>query len=665
MKDMKKILYIIAAAALCLTACQKEMSEVQPAGPANQEVATVTVPFTVSIQTSNDAATRADERVNRPVLKNLYIAVFGENGGMLQQFVPATQVRDFSSADYGYTNQAEYVAQLPLYDDECHLHFIGNYDGDVSTLTFDYEKDFMDEMAVAITTTTGTDGHSTITDAPVAFWQKVVLPDGIRSEVNPVTGEIEIAKATKEQLNPIGLVRNYAKITVTAAATADFQILSYALVNVPYQGSVAPYHPTTTFNNLYTQMNTYCAPTAPADKNFVTDLLNSGYIGYMGNNDLIFKGNPGYGSAKHFSDPDNGLYMYERRVPERSGEQTGVIVELKWNDELPESNPNYLLRGKTYFYKIEVLDDKGEYIPICRNVHYNINLTKFTGAGYEVTGGNESAAFDAAFAGPFFGNISSSIETATLTTINDNIHQISVNRMDYFSVQGGDEVDIYFQFWLNKSGDPSTSTANYYKEIQTVPSYDPAIAEGGVSDIELVTDPSDPNNGWMHVKVTLNPKDPNGKTLRSKLRVGGQLSEGGVGSLFRDIVFTVMEVQDFTAETKLTVSEDKTNVTVTIGIPTDLPFTMFPLQIKIESQANNLTTNRADLPVGYGPSAFTGKGSTFYFIKTIQYKDYVDTSTGEYQFTTEFPCTFNNLDTVEDLVVKLNEVNGYFNPTTL
>ena len=46
------------------------------------------------------------------------------------------------------------------------------------------------------------DGHSTITDAPVAFWQKVVLPDGIRSEVNPLTGEIEIAKATKEQLPP-------------------------------------------------------------------------------------------------------------------------------------------------------------------------------------------------------------------------------------------------------------------------------------------------------------------------------------------------------------------------------------------------------------------------------------------------------------------------------
>ena len=658
---MKKILYSIAAAALCLTACQKEASEVQPVEQAGQEVATVTVPFTVSIPTSADAVTRADERINRPVLNNLYIAVFGENGGMLQQFVPATQVTDFTSADYGYSNQAKYVAQLPLYDDECHLHFIGNFNGDISTLKFDYEKDFMDKMAVKITTTTDAAGHSTITDAPVAFWQKVVLEDGIQSEIDPTTKEVKIAKATKEALTPIGLVRNYAKITVTADTKADFQILSYALVNVPYQGSVAPYHPTTTYNNLYTQMNTYCAPTAPADQNFVTDLLNSGYVGYMGDNDLIFKGNPGYGSAKQITDPDNGLYMYERTVPERSGEQTGVIIELKWKDNLPESNPNHLLSGKTYFYKIEVLNKDGDYFPICRNVHYNINLSSLTGEGYLVTEGNESAAFDAAFAGPFFGNISSSIETATLTTINDNLRQISVNRMDYFSVKGDDEVDIYFQFWLDKDGAPSTSTGNYYKEIRDVPSYDPAIKS--VSDIELVNNTSDPYNGWMHVKVTLNPKDPDGKTLRSKLRVGGQ-NDQGIGSLFRDIVFTVMEVQDFTAQTKLTVSADKKDVTVTVGIPRDLPYTMFPLQVKIESQANNLTTNRADLPVAYGPSAFTGK-NTFYFVKTIQYKDYVDTSTGVYNYTTEFPCTFTNLDTEEEIIVNLSEANEFFNSKRL
>lgn len=657
---MKKILYTIAAAVLCLTACQKELSEVQPVNPADKELATITVPFTVSIQTSNDASTRADDRIDRPVLENLYIAIFGENGGMLQQFVPAVQVKDFQAGPYGYTNQAEYVAQLPLYDDECHLHFIGNFDGDIATMNFDYEKDFMDHMAVSITTGT-VDGHAVITDAPVAFWQKVILPDGIQSQVNPLTGELDIADATKAQLDPIALVRNYAKITVTADAEAEFEILSYALVNVPYQGSVAPYQSTVEFNNHYTTIGRYCSGQA-GTANFVTDLLNSGYVGYMGDNDLIFKGNPGYGSAKRITDTDNGVYMYERTVPERSGEQTGVIIELKWKDNLPESSSNYLLSGKTYFYKIEVLNEDGEYMPICRNVHYNINLSQLTGEGYLATEGNESAAFDSAFSGPFFGNISASIETATLTTINDNIHQISVNRMDYFSVQGGDTVDIYFQFWLDKDGSPSTNLANYYKEIQSVSSYDPAIES--VSDIELVNDASSIYNGWMHVAVTMKEKDPSGKTLRSKLRVGGQ-NDQGIGSLFRDIVFTVIEIQDFTAETKLTLGADS-EVTVTIGIPDDLPYTMFPLQIKIESQYNNLTTNRADLPVGYGESAFTGKtNNTFYFIKTIQYKDYVDTSTGVYEFTTEFPCTFSNLDNNVPLVVSLTEANGYFHPKTL
>ena len=125
-----------------------------------------------------------------------------------------------------------------------------------------------------------------------------------------------------------------------------------------------------------------------------------------------------------------------------------------------------------------------------------------------------------------------------------------------------------------------------------------------------------------------------------------------------------MEVQDFTAQTKLTVSADKKDVTVTVGIPRDLPYTMFPLQVRIESQANNLTTNRADLPVAYGPSAFTGK-NTFYFVKTIQYKDYVDTSTGVYNYTTEFPCTFTNLDTEEEISVMLTEANGFFNSKLL
>lgn len=656
---MKKILYIIAAATLSLTACQKELSEVQPVNPVNKEVATVTVPFTVTIPGSQDAPTRGDHDIaNAPVLKNLYIAIFGENGGILQQFVPAKK-GDNNSA-IGYANRSLYTAELPLYDDECHLHFIGNYEGDIAELNFDREQAFIESLTTAITLQEHGD-YKEITDAPSVFWQKVILADGIKSQPGP-DGTIEIADATKQQLQKIALVRNFAKITVTASSTAKFDVVSYALINVPYQGTLAPVHPTTGYNNHYMNIGKYCDGTydvtntsATNYHNFVTDLMASNYIGYMGTNDLIFTGNPGTYGIVNIDDTDNGMYMYERTVPTRSGEQTGVIVKLHWHD-LETTDPDYfpeLATNKDYWYKIEVLDKDGEYMPICRNVHYNIVLSKLTGEG--------SVDFDGAFNGPFFGNVSSSIETATLTTINDNIHQISVNRMDYFSVQGEDEVDLYFQFWLDKEGDPLTNPANYYVAPMTVSGYDQAIAS--VSTIELVTDENDPEVGKMHVKVTLKAKDSDGNTLRGKVRIQG-LNNSGIGSLYRDVVFTVMEIQDFTTETTITTSvADEDEVIVNIGIPRDLPYTMFPLQVKIESLNNNLTTNSADLPVGYGASAFSGKPNTFYFIKTIQYKDYVNTSTGVYQYTTKFPCTFQRLDD-KAVSVKLNEINGFFHEVT-
>ena len=649
---MKKFFYTITATVLCLTACQKELSEnVQPVQTSNPDMPTVTVPFTVAIPVSEVAVTKGDiDMAEKPVLQNLYIAVFGESGGMLQQLVPATLVG--ASLDQlsgvGYAYQAIYTAQLPLYNDECHLHFIGNYNGDTAELSFDYEKDFMDKLSMRIETTENGD-YTTITSAPGAYWQKVILKDGIKATLQS-DGTFELDNETKEKLTPIPLVRNYAKITVTSASS-DFTINSYALINVPYQGTVAPYSATMGFDNHYMTIGGYCDGTTTT--NFVDDLYHSGYVGYMADNDLIFTANPGESSAKTGAEEDNGLYMYERTIPTKAGEQTGVIVSLTWASNLEPTNPNYEYRGKTYYYKLEILNGSGEYMPICRNVHYIISLTSLTGEGYPT--------FDGAFAGPFFGNVSSSIETATLTDINDNIHRIVVNRMDYTSVTGEDEVDIYFQYYPDLTANASTSTSNYKaNEILEVTPYNQAIAS--VSSVELISDSSDAWFGWMHVTVTLKSKPTDGSTLRGKLRVQGLL-DSGVGNLYRDIVFTVMSTQDFTSES--TLESNGTNVTVNIGIPTGLSYSLFPLQIKIESQNNNLTTTSADLPVGYGPSAFDSTKNSFYFIKTIQYKDYVDTSTGEYVYTTQFPCSFTNTDTYKVLSVQLNDMEGYFNSKTL
>lgn len=644
-RTMKKIFYTLTAAVLCLTACQKEIDQTQPVSASDYpEGATVEALFTVSIPYSNGPVelTRASEMAQIPVIDNLYIAIFGDNGGMLQQLVPAFPTGEGTlynaeTGESGYNYQIQYRAELPLSDDERNLHFIGNCPQDViENLDFLYEKPFMDKLF-----TSGTDA---------AYWQKVILPNGIQA--NLVDGEYKLTEECAAKLTPIALVRNYAKLVVTSGSS-DFEIESYALVNVPLQGTIAPYSATTGFSTTYMNIGEYCIPVAQGGKTtFVEDLTNSGYSGYM-TNDLINTDNPGESSAKKPTDTDNGLYMYERTRPTRTGEQTGLIVKLKWSADLENDHPNYADRGQSRYYKIEVLDKQGEYMPICRNVLYTINLAHLSGTGEET--------FDAAYAGPFFGNVSASIETATLTEINDNIHKIVVNRMDYTTMEDNDEVDIYFRFFEDMNGNPATTSAYYATPAKkSVDGYNEAIAS--VSAMDFVTW----NGGtWGHVKVTLKARPASGM-LREKLRIQGQIN--GVGSLFRDIVFTVMNTQEFTDESAVAVSGN--NVTVTIGLPSDLPYSLFPLHVRIEALNNNLSTNSKDLPVGYGETAFDeadspkkGKNS-FYFIKTIQYKDYLDTSTGEYVYTTEFECPFVLTDT-KDLVVKLTEEGGYFHGMTL
>ena len=658
---MKKIFYSLTMAVLCLTACQKEIDPIQSvSAPDYPEGATVEAFFTVSIPYSNGALpiTRASEMAQIPEIDNLYIAIFGDNGGMLQQLVPATIVpgtgvlyeTDETEDNYGesgYNYQVKYTAELPLSDEERNLHFIGNCPEDVlENVDFLYEKDFMDKLSTS--------------DGEAAYWQKVVLPDGVQA--NLVNGKYELTPECAAKLTPIALVRNYAKLIVTSGSS-DFEIESYALVNVPLNGTIAPYSATAGFSTTYMNIGHYCSPNADVDPdhiatNFVQDLIASGYSGYMTNDLIDTSLETSQASEKTPTSPDNGLYMYERTKPTRSGEQTGLIIKLKWSENLPSDHPNFNDKGKSRYYKIEVLDKEGEYMPICRNVLYTINLEHLSGTG--------ETSFDAAYAGPFFGNVSASIETATLTEINDNIHKIVVNRMDYTTLEDNDVVDIYFRFFEDMNGSPELNAAYYATPAKkAVDGYNPAIE--AVSPIEFV---SWSGGTWGHVQVTLKARPASGM-LREKLRIQGMHYNGTnyIGSLFRDIVFTVMNTQEFTDESEVTVSGN--NVTVTIGLPEDLPYSLFPLHVTIEALNNNLSTTNKELPVSYGPTAFdepaysakNGKNA-FYFIRTIQYKDYLDTSHGVYEFTTEFDCPFVRTDNT-DLVVKLNEQGGYFLEKTL
>ena len=204
--------------------------------------------------------------------------------------------------------------------------------------------------------------------------------------------------------------------------------------------------------------------------------------------------------------------------------------------------------------------------------------------------------------------------------------------------------------------------------ILPVKGYNQAI--DSVGDIEYIDDSEDPWHGWMHVQVTLKSKPTDGSTLRGKLRVRGVL-DNGVERLYRDVVFTVMSTQNFTAESSI--EESGSDVTVNIGIPSGLSFSLFPLQVKIEAQYKNLSSvsKTVDgvkydaLPVKSGESGFNSSKNSFYYIKTIQYKEYAKTENGEYEYVTKFPCFFVNTDTNVPLSVRLSDIEGYFNEKVL
>ena len=634
---MKKIFYIFAASLLCLAACNEKLEERVDNQLAPEEEQWVTVRFNASFpDISKEVATRA-AMADSPVVENMYVAIFGADGGKLQHWLPATFVQQGNS----HTPETVYAyeVQIPLSDEERHIHFIANYPGSQPPL-FEYEKTVMDKMM-----TTGGEG---------AYWQKIVM-DKITGTL--VDGAYVASPETQAAFQRIAFVRNYAKINLTTTSPV-MTIEKYMLINVPNDGYIAPYNKG--YNTPYMNIDKYYGNVVDSQNyTFTTALDSAHYLGCMPPTGI----DTAYPGADKAVDPTqvDGLFMYERPVPDQAKTQTAVIAKIKWaaNDGTNytgENAANITLAGHTYYYKLELLDSDGEYFPIRRNVYYTFSLNKLVGDG-EGEDADEATGFKAAYDGAFFGNVSASLETATLNELTDNTSKIVVNRMDYTAVTSGDVVDIYFQYYPEKNGTPVLSTSGDVSvSKRSVEGYDAAIAS--FEDLGATSTGTPDGTQWGHLRVTLNAVPESGM-LRSKLRVQGE-SEGK-RVLYRDIVFTVMSKQNFTSESAVSYDSSAGTVTVTIGLPENMPYSIFPLQVKIEAEQRNLTTTSELLPVSYGTSAF-GSGKSFYFIRTISYSEYCKIVDGAYSYTTTFPCSLLMIDKKGTKISLRDYSDKYFVP---
>lgn len=496
---------------------------------------------------------------DQPQVQNLRVAVFG-GSGYLKEYVEATPI-DKATAN---TTRYNYKVSLSLTDSHIKVHFIAN---GPEILPFKYE----DEVMSALLTEYPND----------AYWQRIELPNGITAQKNQdgeyikVDGKYVITEESLSHFLEIPLIRNFAKIEVTAdsASTSNFELTSYALVNTPNQGSIAAYE-------------------RSASK-FISGYENLDFAQvkeqYHGNLPATATLNKTIPAATAFSsDP---VYMYERPIP--TEDATFLLVYGR-----------YTPTNKMCYYRIELQDANG-YYAIYRNFKYTVNIKGI------LREGSDTPTEAANSAGS--GDISTDQKAENLTDVSDGVARIFVEYTEKTLVGQG-TVTLKFKFL------PDASVNTPHNEDVTVTVGDPG-ATGAVINGSVTIASSDDGEGWRQLSFT--STEPGDVTKTQTIKVTGNYGSGS--RLFRNITYKLMKIQDMIVVCDPSEVEKGKGekVDVLIKIPKDLPRSIFPLQLQIESSALSLTPDNDNLPVQPGKSIIDGSTSSYQFIKTLSYDDYL------------------------------------------
>lgn len=648
MKVFKYILAIVLAAGLI--ACQQENTQPGLLSDENEVEVTFDVffPELIPLNTKSPMG-------EGPTELSLNLCLYGAGDGYVQNWVPTTIISTITEG--GYIKGGTYKAKLPITDEQRIVHLFANAPDDIII-------DYMDVVME----------HMISEDNDGAFWQQVTLPH-IKKQGN---GEAD-PSSVRPLTEGVYLVRNFAKFIVQSALPEDedyahFVVKRWTLINTPDCGYVAPYtgNADKRFPNGYLNVKNYLNADGSISGNLLYRQLSQtdSYVGYMPSVAQInaaFPGDPADDPATDEIYVGNGAarYMYERPLPTTEQIQTSILVEIEFDGDhefSEDGNP------VSYWYKIEVLDDEGAYLPFLRDFVYSLKIEGLDVAGYDTA--------SEAFEGAYFGNISASLETAGLNELSNGTSKIHVDQMDYTFLTGdvteiltkpGDSVDAEpAQFWFQTGDNPAISVTTPGVGIITVEKfpvsgYEPAIIdfeanETGVISVDLATAGDIVKKSI--IRVSGKPDTSNGKTI------------------YREITINLMNKQQFahgSQETSITgvpssLSAPNMPVEITLHLPEDLGSSVFPIQVRIEAQNNTLSSVSPDLPVSTGPSQFDANRNTFFYIYTIKYSDYckLNPRTRKYEYTYDFPITFYTTKNSDNSTkIDIRDLRGDFNPKEL
>ena len=641
-----------------IVACVPESIVPEDASSASApEGAKVTIPITLNCGGSSSPGTKSMDLGEDVDLENLYVAVFGKSG-YLKEYVKAQDLQYVKDTTYvGVNNEShtvklyQFSVTLTIAESKRIIHVIGN---GKPTLSFGYESAVMSSLLSK--------------DGQRAYWQRFVLNDGIRAQKNADGQFIDVDghvlpsgaktgfvpdRATRKAFTGIPLVRNWAKISVTAASNANFTPYSYVVYNVPSQGAVAPHSSITGFLNNYQNYS-------------FADLEELGYQANLPQGTTFDKTLPAKTDFQNLTSKvvncateGHAAYLYERPVPTTKLPPTSIIVygHYRKADDLESEGD--------YFYKIDLMESHSgtsRYYPVYRNFQYQIEITAIMSKGHDTPAAAAAAGGSA--------DVSADITASHLSDISDGTGRLIVSPGIAFTYTGEVTDGILSAYLVSDIKEGLPCLTDGAVTVEALP-----MADGEKPVIKTCSiDPVQPS-GWRVIHYSTYGNDEDDTNAWSQtLRITGNYSS--TGSLYRDVVITMMPVQPLQlrcSSKRLPFGANQVQ-RLDILIPDGLVESMFPLVFWIEPEDMTLTPvdNMADnnLPVNSGASIsqnskYAGRPS-FHFVRTLSWSEYeaLDSETDAYESNWKvLPCYFKSNCEVSGTTIWV--ANEYFTTSSV
>ena len=329
-----------------------------------------------------------------------------------------------------------------------------------------------------------------------------------------------------EQLgNSIEMIRNQAQVSIAEWDTQWFTVTGFAVVNSNAFGTVAPYHPELGFDFTW-----------PGDEDFVTLPLNDAKM-----SDIV----------------------------DVSTSESEYIFESKNTADDPVS---VIIRGHAsgttddLYYRVLLLDEKGEQLLIRRNFHYKLNIQGPLSYGQKT--------FEEATKAAATNNVWISISD-DVKSVEDSNYILTVEETSYI---------------LSSFNQDRTCTLNYTlkgkNDTQLTEADKPEVTwlDGNNVAIPTLTNTFDASSGEGSIRITLNPLNNNEKLEGTLLIKKGKLQRKIKVIAIKEQVFTPAWVgTQVYGSVNGSDKDSRAHVTVMFTIPETCPEELFPLRVLVST----------------------------------------------------------------------------------